>query len=173
MQDKEYICVGFIRRPQGIRGEVRATVLLDNPKDISRISAVKVENELFLRKIERVFAVSDGFGIKLEGINTVNDVNIIKGKNLYAERTEIDKLKKSTDIYINDILNKTAKLDNGEVLGIISDVQNFGANDIVYITSEKYKNLCFANIGGIITDINKDGFVVLNKEEFDKVCVFD
>ena len=43
-----------------------------------------------------------------------------------------------------------------EELGIIFDVQNFGANDIIYINSEKYKNLSFANIGGIITEVNEN-----------------
>ena len=96
----------------------------------------------------------------------------VKNKKLFASREETDKLKELNNIYIEDILNKLAKLDNGEELGKIVDVQNFGANDVIYIDSKKYKNLCFANIGGIITEVLDDK-VVLNKQEFDKVSVCD
>jgi len=168
----KYICVGFVRRVQGIKGDVRITALIDNPNDIKKLKSLLVEGEEQERKIERVFQVSDGFGLKLENINFVADAEKIKNKKLFALRIEMDKLKNDKDIYIEDILNKTAILDTGEELGEIFDVQNFGANDIIYINSEKYKNLCFANIGGIILEV-KETKVVLSKQEFDKVSVCD
>ena len=169
---EKYISVGFIRRTQGIKGEVRISALMDNPNDFKKLKSLLVEGESEERKVERVFQVSDGFGLKLEGVSLVSDAEKIKNKKLYALREDIDKLKEENNIYIEDILNKTAVLDNGEELGKIFDVQNFGANDIIYINSVKYKNLCFANIGGIITEVNEDR-VVLNKQEFEKVSVCD
>ena len=169
---EKYISVGFVRRVQGIKGEVRISALMDKPNDFKKLKSLLVEGETEERKVERVFQVSDGFGLKLEGISLVSDAEKIKSKKLYAKREDIDKLKNDKDIYIEDILNKLAVLDNGEELGEIFDVQNFGANDIIYINSEKYKNLCFANIGGIITKVNEDK-VILNKQEFDKVSVCD
>ena len=166
------ICVGFVRRVQGIKGDVRISALMDNPNDIKKLKSLLVEGETEERNVERVFQVSDGFGLKLEGVSLVSDAEKIKNKKLFAAREEIDKLKEINNIYIEDIMNKKAVLDNGEELGIIFDVQNFGANDIIYINSEKYKNLCFANIGGIIVSVN-DSEVVLNKQEFDKVSVCD
>ena len=169
---EKYISVGFVRRSQGIKGDVRISALMDNPNDFKKLKSLLVEGETEERKIERVFQVSDGFGLKLEGIALVSDAEKIKNKKLFATREEIDKLKNDKDIYIEDILNKKAVLDNGEELGEIFDVQNFGANDIIYINSEKYKNLCFANIGGIITEVTENK-VVLNKKEFEKVSVCD
>ena len=43
--DKENICVAICRRAQGIKGEVRVTVLLDNVKDITKIKELKPENK--------------------------------------------------------------------------------------------------------------------------------
>ena len=169
---EKMICVAFVRRVQGIKGDVRISALMDNPADIKKLKTLLVEGETDMRKVERVFQVSDGFGLKLEGIALVADAEKIKNKKLYALREDIDKLKATKDIYIEDILNKLAVLDNGEELGEIYDVQNFGANDIIYINSKKYKNLCFANIGGIIDEVLEDK-VVLNKQEFDKVSVCD
>lgn len=170
--EKEYICVAICRKQHGVRGEIKASVLLDNPKDIKKISALKTENDVFLRKIERCFAISNEFGFKLEGINSVDEALKLKNKKLYALRSEVDALKSNNLIYIEDIINKVAYFEDGEMVGKITDVENFGANDIVYIESVKYKNLCFANIGGIILEVNEDK-VILNKEEFNKVYVCD
>jgi len=169
---KDYICVAICRKPHGVKGEIKATVLLDNPKSIMKISALMTEKDTVLRKIERCFAISGDFGFKLEGINSVDDALKLKNKKLFALRTEVDALVKNNQIYIADLINKEVYFESGEKIGVITDVENFGANDIVYIDSEKYKNLCFANIGGIIIKV-EDEKVVLNKEEFDKVFVCD
>lgn len=172
--NNDLICVALCRKPQGIKGEIRVTVLLDNVKDITKITELKPENKLDFCKVLRVYQLSDCYGIKLEGVDTVESANQIKGKKLFAKKSEVDKLKSEGDIYIEDIMNKTAVFETGEEVGKIVDVENYGAADIVFINSEKYKNLSFANIGGIITKIDfENNRVVLNQEEFKKVCVYD
>ena len=172
--ENDLICVAICRRPQGIKGEIRVTVLLDNVKDISKITELKPENKFDFYKVARTYQLSDCYGVKLEGIDTVNDANLIKGKKLFAKKAEVDKLKNENDIYIADILNKVAVFESGEVVGTITDVENYGSADIVFINSNEKKNLSFANVGGIIKSIDFDnGKVVLDKNEFDKVCVYD
>lgn len=168
------ICVAIVRKEHGVKGEMKVTVLMDDANDFRKLSCLKWQNEAKFHKIERVFAVSDCFAIKLNGVNSVEDVQKIKGQKLFAKKEEVDKLKNENQIYIEDILNKMAVLDNGELLGKISDVQNFGANDIIYISSPKYKNLCFANIGGIIKVVDEEkNQVVLNASEYNKVSIYD
>lgn len=171
--ENDLICVAICRRPQGIKGEIRVTVLLDNVKDITKITELKPENKFDFFKVLRAYQLSDCYGLKLEGINSVDDVNGIKGKKLFAKKTEVDKLK-NNEIYIADIMNKIAVFESGELVGKIVDVENYGASDIVFIESEKYKNLSFANIGGIIKNIDFiNNKVVFDEQEFKKVCVYD
>lgn len=163
--------VAKIRRPQGVKGELRLEVLLDDPVAFSRIESVYVEGEQAARRIERCFRVSDGFAAKLEGIDR-SAAEALRGKSLFILRADADRLKSSTDYFIADLIGKKAVTDAGETLGVIDDVENFGASDIVFIKSEKYKNLCFANIGGIIDSVS-DEQVVLRAAELEKVWVFD
>lgn len=172
MNDK--ICIGIVRKQQGIKGEVKATILLDNPSDINKISGVFIENEDVFRKITRVFALSGDFGLKLDGIDSVEQAIKIKNKKLYALKEEVDSLIDSDRFYIEDLIGKKAVFENEEFVGIIDSVENYGANDIVFIKSHNKSNLCFANIGGIILKIDQDNdVVVLNQDEFKKVCVYD
>ncbi|MBR2909230.1 MAG: 16S rRNA processing protein RimM [Clostridia bacterium] len=171
--ESDLICVGICRRPQGIKGEVRITVLLDNVKDICKITELKPENKFNFYKVTRAYQLSDCYGIKLEGIDTVNDANLIKGKKLYAKKTEVDGLK-TNELYIEDLMDKTAVFESGEVVGRIEDVENYGSADIVFIDSKTMKNLSFANVGGIIKSIDYENQkVILDETEFKKVCVFD
>lgn len=170
--DKDIISVAFCRKQQGIRGEMKVSVLLDNPDDIYKISALKLENEPEFHSIDRIFKISGDYGIKLSGVDTVDMALKFKSKYLYAKKSEVDKLKPEDTFYIDELIGKSAVFEDGEVIGTISDIENYGANDIVFIKSTKFKNLSFANIGGIITSAYEDK-VMLNREEFFKVCVFD
>jgi len=171
MDKKEFISVALARKAQGIKGEIKISVFLDNPTDIKNVTSLWLEfsNQEF--KVERVFCVGSDFAVKLEGIDSVEKANAFKGKHLYARRSEIEKFK-ANEIYIADLLNKQAILTDGEVLGTIDDVQNFGASDVVYIKSEKYKNLSFANAGNIIIDVDDDK-VILDKQNFLMFSVYD
>ena len=73
-------------------------------------------------------------------------------------------------IFVADILGKTAVDNNGRVLGRIDDVQNFGAADVIYIKGEK--PFLFANIGGIITAVDEKQ-VTLNAKKLSEVMVYE
>lgn len=168
------ICVAKCNKPQGVRGEIKVTVLMNKPNDICKLTALKTENEANFHNIERIFAVSGGYGVKLSGVDTYEQAMLFKGKLLYASKSEVDLIINENGVYIQDLIGKKAVLTDGTFLGEIDDVENFGANDIVFIKSKTYKNLSFANIGGIIEKVDNDNKqVVLNKEEFNKVCVYD
>ena len=171
---EEKICIGIVRKQHGIKGEVKVSILMDNPQDIKKISGVFVENEAVFHKITRIFALSGDFGLKLEGVDSVDDAMKIKNKKLFALKSEVDSLVESGRFYIEDLLNKMAVFEDGSEVGKITAVENYGANDIVFVNSKVFNNLCFANIGGIILSVdNASNTFVLKEEEFKKVCVYD
>ena len=173
MEDK--IAVAYVNKPVGVKGEMKVTVLLDNPKLLTKIPFVILNDSESEIKVQRVFKiVGDTAGIKLESIDNPEEALKLKGKEIFAKRDVIQSLIDENQIFIADIIGKTATLNDGEVLGKIGDVENYGASDILFIESKEYKELSFANIGGIIEKIdNKKNVVYLNTEEFWKVAVYD
>lgn len=169
---KDNICVAIITKPHGLKGEVKVKVLLNKPNDIKKLGSLCIEKEQEYRKVESVKAVSDVFAIKLENINTCEQAAVIKNRKLFAKREDVDKLKSKDDIFIDDIIGLEAVTTDGESLGTISTVENFGASDVVFIKSSKYKNLSFANIGGIILSVDENK-VLLNSPKLKEVMVFD
>ena len=169
------IAIAYVNKPVGVKGEVKVTILLDNPKLLTKIPYVFLKNSETPIKVERVFKiVGDTAAVKFEGYDNPENALKLKNCELFADRDVIKNLIDDNEIFIADLLLKNAVLSDGEVLGKIVDVENYGANDIVFIESKKYMNLSFANIGGIIESVDEEKNIVrLNKNELWKVAVFD
>ena len=168
------IAIAYVNKPVGVKGEMKVTILLDDPKILTKIPFLFLKNSDTPIKVERVFKiVGDTAAVKLEGFDNPESAIKLKSCELFAEREVLESLIESDKIFIADLINKIA-VAGGEELGKIVDVENYGANDIVFIDSKKYKNLSFANIGGIIEKIDHEkNIVILNKEKFWQVAVFD
>ena len=167
---EEKICVAIVRKPQGIRGEVKVSVLMDNPNEIKKIDTLFDENGKEY-KVKRVFQLGQDFGIGFVGFENPEDALKIKNHKLYADKEFVRSLSQENSFFIQDIVGKIAMFENGEIVGVVTDIQNFGASDVVFVKSDNYSNLCFANIGGIFKSVDQDK-VVLDKDIFmqTKVC---
>lgn len=167
----DLLAVAFVNKPQGIKGDLKVEVLLDDPANISHFATLYGENNDQF-SVDSSYRVGDGYALHLSTINSIEEAMTLKNKYLYAKRADLVKMVGEDKFFIDDIIGKIAIFDDGETVGIIVDVENFGASDIVFIKSRKYTNLSFANIGNVIISVD-DKKVVLNKEEFNKVCVYD
>lgn len=166
------ICVALVRKPQGIKGEVKVSVLLDNPSDIRKLDKLYTESGEELN-IVRIFQLGQDFGIGFKEFSNPEQTLKIKGQKLYANRDVIHQIIGNNNFFIEDLINKTAIFENGEVLGKITDIENYGSADVVFVDSKLYTNLSFANTGNIFIKLDeKNSTVVLNKENFmaTKVC---
>ncbi len=170
----KFIEIALIKRPQGVKGELRLLVLLDDNKNLQNFSEVFVEGSEMPFKVHEIKKVADDYAIKLDGIDSYEDAEKLKNKKLLAKREDVDKFKSTKDFYMADIIGKTAYLSTGEFVGIVDDIENYGASDVVFIRSQKYTNLSFANVGGIILSVDQEKQeVILDADEFSKYCVYD
>lgn len=166
------ICVAIVRKPQGIKGEIKVSVLLDNPVDIKKLDKLYTKNGEELN-IVRIFQLGQDFGIGFKEFSNPEQTLRIKGQMLYANRDVIKNLIGNNNFFIEDLIGKTAIFENGEVLGKITDIENYGSADVVFVDSDVYTNLSFANTGNIFIKLdNINNTVILNKENFmaTKVC---
>ena len=106
--NNEFINVAICLKPQGIKGEIKLLVLLDDNKDILKFENLYTD-DFVCHKIQRVFAVGKDFAVKLEGIDSVNDANFLKNKQ--KENKEIRNKKGS----IKHKLKEKEKLKYGKV----------------------------------------------------------
>ncbi|WP_421789409.1 ribosome maturation factor RimM [Hyphobacterium sp.] len=80
--------------------------------------------------------VKDGFVVTLKENLSREEVDSLRGTNLYAPREALP-APDEDEFYITDLLGLTALDQSGQLAGKIAAVQNFGAGDLLEIDGPK------------------------------------
>lgn len=159
--------IGKIVKAQGIRGDVKVIVFADDSFNFSSIKQVYVNNTI--AKVEKIYSVSGGYGVKLDIITSRNQAEEFRNCSVYVDKESINI--ESGRFFIADLIGKTVVLSTGETLGKITDIQNFGSADVFYISNNGKQILC-SHIEGLIKEL-KDENLVLNAEVFKRVGIYE
>ena len=152
---KERLQVGVISSTHGVRGEVKVFPTTD---DINRFKKLK-EVILVTEKTEKVLKITSvkffkQFAIlKFEGIDSLNDVEVYKGAQLFVDRKHAVKLEKD-EYFIADLIDLTVVDEEENEIGILVDVMKTGANDVYIVKNEEGKELLFPAIKECILNVD-------------------
>lgn len=128
--DERRILLGHIAGAHGIRGEVVIKTYTGEPEAIADYGALETDD--LTRSIElRVVAVTPkGVVARVKGVSDRNGAEALKGTALYVERTRLPEAEDGS-YYYTDLIGLTAEAPDGQRLGSIVAVHNFGAGDIL------------------------------------------
>ncbi len=125
------ICIAKITTAHGIRGLVKMHVYSD---DISLVNGTLYTSESGSESLTITLknATSKHWLAEIEGVTDRNQSEILRGTMLYIERESLPNTNKN-EFYISDLIGLPAINVNGDVIGKIIDVANFGAGDLLEI----------------------------------------
>ena len=132
----DYVTVGRIVAPQGIKGEVKILVTTDFPERFDKGNTVKVktEKEVVSRKITSSRESKGCVIAKLSGVDTRNDAEDLRGAEIVITEDELGDLGEDR-FYLFDLVGMKVTDDGGRDFGTITEVLQGGAND-VYVTDK-------------------------------------
>lgn len=151
--NNELLNVGFINNLRGLKGEVKVMHYCDDKKCFSDISKIMIEEKSY--EIEYVKFHKEQAILKLKGINSIEEAEKLKSKEIYAERSELPELSDG-QYYIADLIGFEAYTDEGVYIGRVSDVIVSTASDLFQIEREDGKNSLVPNIPEFISEISED-----------------
>ena len=156
--------VGVIIKPHGIKGEVKVYPTTDSPlrfNEITHVNIIQQGRTIGDVKVAGVKFFKDIVILKLKGYNDINEVEALKGAELYIPREEGAELEDG-EYYIADIIGMEVLTDDGARLGTVKDVMETGANDVYVVEREGGKELLLPAIKQCIldTDIDKNVMTV-------------
>ncbi len=132
---EEQICIGAIAGVRGLKGEVRIKSFTADPDDIAAYGPVSTEDGKRTYRIN-VTARAKGLIIaRLDGIEDRDAAEALKGTRLYVPKSVLPE-PEDGDFYHADLIGLKAETKDGETLGTVKAVHNFGAGDILEITDE-------------------------------------
>ena len=131
----ELITIARIARPQGVRGEVIGDLLTDYPERFAQRKQVWLgKTEMSARLIELEYARMHQHRIvlKFKGYDSRNDVEALREMRVMVERDTLVELP-ADEFFHFDLIGCAIVTRDGETLGTVSAVQDFGAAPLLIV----------------------------------------
>ena len=157
--------VGAILDTHGLRGEVKVFPTTDAPSrydDLEEVELLTKEGKYLHLEVERVRYFKNLVIVKFKHYDNINDIEQYKKCNLYVTRENAVELAED-EYFVADLIGLTAKSDDGEELGTLTDVLTTGANDVYVIKGEDGGELLVPAIHDCVQEVNvEEGYVTLH-----------
>lgn len=154
---EDMLQVGVITTTHGVRGEVKVFPTTDDPQRFKELKNVILDdgkNKMDL-EIQSVKFFKNLVILKFKGIDNINDVEKYKKVGLYVTRENAVELAEN-EYFIADLIELSVTSDEGEDLGVISDVLQTGANDVYVISKKGQPDLLIPAIKECILKVDMD-----------------
>ena len=149
-----FLAVARIAAAHGVRGEVRCEVLTDFPDRFASTKHVYGGADRHIISIVRVRRVRTGVLLKLEGVDTRNDAEQLRGMVLYVKDTDAVSLPADTYFW-HQIVGLHVRTLDGQELGVIADILPTGSND-VYVVRGDGREILLPAIHDVVRNIDLD-----------------
>lgn len=164
-QDKR-ICIGKIAGAHGVKGLVKITPYCD---DLSLLNGDVFIDETGSQTITITLKNPAGKHIvaEIKGMTSRNDAEKTKHM-IYIARGDLPEIDDDGEFYVEDLKNMSAKNTQGEIIGKVLDVQNFGAGDLLEIKPLSGASYFIPFQDEFVTDIDFEGasLTLENPEHF-------
>lgn len=169
----DHFRIAQVLKPHGIKGEVKVYPLTD---DISRFKRLK---EAYIERggqyepvnVDGAKNVSDAVVIHIEGIDTPDEAEKLRGLYICVDREHAVKLPKGT-YFVADLIGCEVFSTDGEPLGRLTDVLETNANDVYVI--EGRRHLMVPALKKLLSEVNVESKrIELDAEVLSEVGLFE
>ncbi len=150
-----FLRVGVITTTHGIKGEVKVFPTTDDIDRFEYLEQVYLDTgkEYLPLIIERVKYFKKLVILKFKDINDINDIEKYKGKDLLIQREDAIQLEED-EYFIFDLINSDVYTEDGDKLGILTEVLSSTANDVYVVKTQDNKELLIPSIKECILDVD-------------------
>lgn len=171
----DYFRIGLILRPHGIKGDVKLLPLTDDAARFKKLSDAYIEAaEGCYRSITvngAKIIPGESVIIAIDGVNTMDDAERLRGKYICVDRAHAVKLPKDT-YFVSDLIGCRVTSSAGEELGTLTDVYETNAND-VYVVQGKRK-LSVPALKKLLDSVDIESKrIIFNAEVLSEVGLFE
>ncbi len=163
------ITIGEIVKAQGLRGEVKVRPMTDDLVRFGRLTSVLVGGVPF--KLRSANVRGDFVYLAFVGIDDRNAAEVIVGKLIEIDRSQAKKLEDG-EYFAVDLIGCKLYLSDGEYIGILDRIDNFGSADIFTVKGAETVRFPFLKRLELAYDeTNKT--IVVDKDRFKEVCCYE
>jgi 16S rRNA processing protein RimM len=124
------ILLGEITGAHGIRGDVLVRSYAETPEAVAAYGPLTDASGKKSYSLRIVRVTSKGIVARVAGVDDRNAAEPLRGTKLYVDRAKLPPTNEA-EFYHTDLIGLRAISADGEALGTIVSVQNFGAGDLL------------------------------------------
>lgn len=153
--------IGVITEPHGVRGEVKVYPTTDEPGRIGKLKVIYMESKGELIPLHPVSSrpQKNLMIVKFEEFQDRDAVERLRKNELFITRDNAVKLRKD-EYYISDLIGLKCIDEEGNTVGMLTEVYETGANDVYEITREDDTKILLPAIKQCILDVDIAGGLV-------------
>lgn len=131
--DSSLILIGKFASPHGVKGAIKLRSYADYPDDILTYSPLwdKQQKRNFVLKLVHGKG-ADQMVVTVEGVNSRDEASKLSNQEIYVTRDILPEAEED-EFYYDDLIGFSAVAPDGQVIGEVIAMHNFGAGDIVDI----------------------------------------
>ncbi len=170
----EYLLIGQVLRPQGIKGLVKVRPDTDDPERFLDLETVFVkQGEAYTEMpVDEISVREDGVYLRLNGVSDRDAAEKQRNLMLYVDRAHAVELGED-ETFICDLIGCKVIDLQGNELGTVKDVLQPGGNDVYVIKTPKGEMLLPALKHVIPTVDVKNGTMTVDEKRLPEVAVCD
>ena len=170
----QYLMIGEITKPQGVRGEVKVRPCTCDPERFEGLETVYVERDGGFAPLDITVnrLGADAVFMNVAGVTDRDMAEKLRGTLLYIDRAHAVALDGDTN-FITDLVGLRGVVDDGRDLGRLTDVMQPGGND-VYVFKGPLGEVLVPALKSVVQAVDlQAGEMRLDGKRLDEVAVFD
>ena len=155
------VCVARIGAAHGVRGAVKLWTFTEDPFAVRRYGPLSTKDGRRQFEIAQVREAKDHLVATFKGVATRDEAERLNGIELYVAREKLPATDED-EYYHTDLIGLAAVTTDGDALGRVLAIHNFGAGDIIEIAPPKGPTLLLPFSNAVVPEVDlKGGRVVI------------
>jgi 16S rRNA processing protein RimM len=166
------VLVARFGAPHGVRGDVKLWSFTQDPLAIADYGPLETADGRTF-ELDNLRPAKDFLVARVAGVNDRTAAEALRNLELYVARERLPAIEEDATWYVSDLIGLQAHAADGEIVGTVTAVHNFGAGDVLEIApADGGQTFMLPFTAEMVpeVDIAKKRIVVLLSEEADDVA---
>ena len=150
--EPEYLVVGFLRRPHGVKGEMLMDIHTDFPERLKTGMTLFVGDQYQAMVVASRRPHSSGMLVRFRGIKSPEDAGLLRNTWVYVPTANRPSLPEG-EYYHHQLIGLDVVTDEDRSLGVLVDIIETGANDVYIIRDADGNEILLPAIPSVILDV--------------------
>jgi 16S rRNA processing protein RimM len=153
---RDKVWVARIGAAHGVRGEVKLWSFTEDPAAVANYGPLESQDGSRRFEIEALRPAKDHFVARIAGIADRDAAEKLRNVDLYIPRKRLPEIDEADTFYHADLIGLKAVTQNGDDVGTVSAIHNFGASDVIEIKPPAGEALLMPFTDATVPEIDLD-----------------